>query len=349
MNTSFLSRRALLSVFACLALAGTIRADPLPRGEAKAAGFAPEKLERITGTIKEAVDKKQIAGGLALVARHGKVVHLSTVGMQDVEGKVPLTESTIFRIASMSKPITSVAVMILVDDGKLNVTDPLSKFVPEFKDMKVLVPAKDGKTFETVQGRPRNHHSRSAHALSGITYRLLNKPFCRQDVRGRGHLGRPVETPGTVGDNVKKLAKLPLACQPGAAWEYGLNTDVLGHVVEVVSGKSLEEFLRERIFQPLKMNDTCFVLPKEKHSRLCDALFGRARQDDRPRRRQADQRRTRLPSPATYPTQRRQQVLLRRRRPGLDRRRLLPLLPDDAQSRRAGRGPRAQGGDRRTG
>jgi CubicO group peptidase (beta-lactamase class C family) len=244
----------------------------LAHGEDKPAGFAKEKLERIPALLKEAVDKKQIAGGAALIAQKGNVVSLTTVGMQDVEGKVPLTEATIFRIASMSKPITSVAVMILADDGKLNVTDPLSTYVPEFKEMKVLVPAKDGKSYETVKAsREITIHDLLTHT-SGITYRLLNKPFVAKMYAEAGVSDGLVETPGTQGDNVRKLAKLPLVCQPGTAWEYGLNTDVLGHVVEVVSGKSLEEFCRERIFKPLKMNDTSFIVPKEKQTQL-SALY----------------------------------------------------------------------------
>ena len=181
---------------------------------------------------------------------------------------------------------------------------------------------------------------------SGISYRLMNKPFLGKMYADAGVVDGLSETPGTIGDNVKKLAKLPLACQPGAAWEYGLNTDVLGHVVEVVSGKSLEEFFRERIFKPLKMNDTYFVLPKEKHSRLC-ALYSVG--PDKPIARVGNEPVT-TGAAVFYghvPDARRQQVLLRRRGPGLDGRRLLPLLPDDAQSRRAGRRPRAQGRNRR--
>jgi len=267
MTMSIVSRRALLSGFACLVLATAARADPLPRGEAKTAGFAPDRLDRITAMVKEAVDKKQIAGGTALVARHGKVVYVSTVGLQDVEAKVPLTDSTIFRIASMSKPITSVAVMILEDDGKLSVKDPLSKYVPEFKDMKVLVPGKDDK-FETVPAeREITIHDLLTHT-SGITYGLMNKPFVSKMYAEAGVADGLGDPSGTIGENVKKLARMPLVCQPGSAWEYGLSTDVLGRVVEVASGKTLDEFLRERIFQPLKMTDTYFVLPKEKHSRL---------------------------------------------------------------------------------
>jgi CubicO group peptidase (beta-lactamase class C family) len=265
-------RHWLLACVSFLLLVQVSRADVLPRGDAKAAGFAPEKLEGIAAALKDAVDKKKIAGGSALIARRGKVAYFTTAGMQDIEANVSIAESTIYRIASMSKPITSVAVMILVEDGKLSVTDPLSKYVPEFKDMKVLVPAKDNKSYETVKAeREITIHDLLTHS-SGISYRLLDKPFISKIYADAGVVDGLSEAPGTVGDNVKKLAKLPLASQPGAAWEYGLNTDVLGHIIEVVSGKSVEDFFRERIFKPLKMDDTCFNLPKEKHSRLC-ALY----------------------------------------------------------------------------
>src|SRR5262245_32809318 len=256
-------QRALAAVVSCfLLLAGAAR------GQDKPASLSKEKLDGIERLLKKAVDDKRFAGGTALVAQRGKVVYRADVGTQDVEGKVAISEGTIFRIASMSKPITSVAVMILVDDGKLDVTDPLSKYVPEFKEMKVLVPGKDGKSHETVPAkREITIHDLLTHT-SGITYRLLNKPILSKLYADAGVTDGLSETTGTIGDNVKKLAKLPLACQPGSAWEYGLNTDVLGYVVEVVSGKTLAEFCRERIFEPLKMGDTWFVLPKEKWSRL---------------------------------------------------------------------------------
>jgi CubicO group peptidase (beta-lactamase class C family) len=199
-------------------------------------------------------------------------VHFSAAGMQDVEAKTPFSEKTIVRIASMSKPITSVAVMILVDEGKIDITDPLSKYVPEFKDMKVLVPDKDGKNYELVPAkREITIHDLLTHS-SGITYGLLNKPFVSQKYADAGVIDGLIETKETIGDNVKRLAKMPLVCQPGTAWEYGLSIDVLGYVVEVASRKTLDEFVHERIFKPLNMDDTYFVLPKEKRSRLA-ALY----------------------------------------------------------------------------
>ncbi len=146
-----LHHRLLAASLALVFLAAITRGDDLPRGDARAQGFSPVKLERIPVLLKEAVDRKQIAGCVALIARRGKVIHVSTAGFQDIENKTPTTEGTIFRIASMSKPITSVAVMQLVEDGKLKLTDTLSKDVPEFKEMKVAVPSQDGKSFESVK------------------------------------------------------------------------------------------------------------------------------------------------------------------------------------------------------
>src|SRR5262245_45774763 len=240
--------------------------------EARAAGFEPEKLQQLPTAIQEAVEQKKIAGGAVLLARHGRVVYQTAIGQQDVENKVPLNTSTIFRLASMSKPVTSVAAMQLVEDGKMSLTDPVSKFVPEFKEMRVLVPAQDGKTYEMVAAnRPITIRDLLTHT-SGITYRFFNKPFVGQMYADAGVCDGLTETTGTLGDNVRKIAKQPLVCQPGTAWEYGLNTDVLGYVIEVVSGQSLEQFCQQRLFAPLKMNDTTFAVPKQKRPRL-SALF----------------------------------------------------------------------------
>jgi CubicO group peptidase (beta-lactamase class C family) len=263
------SRRLFVAVLAVLALA---LLPPAQLAHGQDAGFSKEKLDAVAALLQKAVDDKKMAGGSALIGHRGKVVYRVNAGLADVEAKVLVADDTIFRIASMTKPITSVAIMILVDDGKLATTDPLSKFVPEFKDMKVLVPDKDGKSYTTVPAtREITVHDLLTHS-SGITYRLMNKPHLGKLYADAGISDGLAETPGTVGDTVRKLAKLPLTCQPGSAWEYGLNTDVLGHIVEVVSGKTLEEFFRERIFGPLKMDDTWFILPKEKRSRLA-ALY----------------------------------------------------------------------------
>src|SRR4029079_3507692 len=165
--------RLLSASLAVVFLAAITRGDELPRGDAKSQGFSPEQLERLPAILKEAIENKKIAGGVALVARRGKVIHVSLAGLQDIESKTPMADGTIFRLASMSKTITSVAVMQLIAARKLKLTDTLSKFVPEVKEMKVAVPSQDGKSFETVKAeREITIHDLLTHS-SGITYRIL--------------------------------------------------------------------------------------------------------------------------------------------------------------------------------
>jgi CubicO group peptidase (beta-lactamase class C family) len=243
----------------------------LPEGPADRPARAPEKFAGIEKLLKDAVDRKQVAGASALVSRSGKVVYRTTAGWQDIEAKKPLTDRTIFRIASMTKPITSAAVLMLVDDGKLRTSDPVSKYLPEFRNLRVLVVGKDGKATTQPARREITVHDLLTHT-SGISYTFANRPRLGELYVKAGVSDGISDTPGTIADNVKRLAKLPLAHQPGTAFEYGLNTDVLGRLVEVVSGKTLAEFFRERLFDPLKMNDTYFILPRGKRDRL-SALY----------------------------------------------------------------------------
>jgi CubicO group peptidase (beta-lactamase class C family) len=256
---------ALLTALAVPALAPAQEPAPvvgLPRGDARAAGFKTGGLDRVGEALEREVAAGHIAGGAALVARHGKVVYVATKGMRDAEAKAPMTADTVFRIASMTKPITSTAVMILVDDGKLAVDDPVSKYLPEFKNPKVLA---DDSTRPAA--REITVHDLLTHT-SGLTYRFFDKPVLGK-LYARAEVSDGLsETPGTIGDNVRRLAALPLLNDPGTAWEYGLSTDVLGRLVEVVSGWTLDQFFRERIFTPLKMNDTYFLLPQDKRPRL---------------------------------------------------------------------------------
>jgi CubicO group peptidase (beta-lactamase class C family) len=241
-------------------------ASALPRGDAKAAGFDTEKLLAIDGLIRRAVEQRQIAGGAALVARGGNIVHVATVGMQDAEAGAPISEGTIYRIASMTKPITSVAAMMLVDEGKLALDDPVSKFVPEFNQVRVVKDGKPESPAARITLRQLLTHT------SGITYGFWDRPIFGKLYRDAGVADGLMETPGTMADNARRLASVPLMFQPGTAWEYGLNTDLLGRVVEVASGQTLEKFFQARIFEPLGMRDTYFVLPAEKRARLA-ALY----------------------------------------------------------------------------
>ncbi len=243
-------------------------AGGLPRGDTRAEGFDPAKLDKIASMLNEAVSNRQIAGGAALLARHGKTVYLATAGQRDAEANLPITEDTIYRIASMTKPITSTAVMMLYDEGKLKLDDPLSKFIPEFKNATVFVP---GQPNPAPAQREITIHHVLTHT-SGITYKFFDRPGVGKLYAEAGVSDGLIETPGAMAENAKRIAKAPLLHQPGSSWEYGLNTDVLGRVVEVVSGQTLDEFFRERIFTPLKMDDTSFIVPPAKRNRL-SALY----------------------------------------------------------------------------
>jgi CubicO group peptidase (beta-lactamase class C family) len=247
----------------------------LPRGEAQAAGFSPEKLTAIDRLLQTAIDKKQIAGGAALVARNGKLVHLATIGKQDAEAGIPIGAGTIYRIASMTKPITSVAAMMLIEERKLGLNDPIAKYIPEFATVRVLKPDAQTNQLLADLSTPASTPPTIRHLLthtSGITYSFWDQPVLPKLYRDAGISDGLIETPGTMADNVRRLAGLPLKIEPGTAWEYGLNTDVLGRVIEVASGQPLDTFFQQRIFAPLKMRDTHFALPAEKKQRLA-ALY----------------------------------------------------------------------------
>jgi CubicO group peptidase (beta-lactamase class C family) len=222
-------------------------------------GMSSERLKRIHAAVEIAVKENKVPGAVTLVMRRGKTVHLDAVGMP---------ADTIFRIASMTKAVTSVAIMILNEDGKLLLNDPVSKFIPEFKGSQVAVPGEDKKSFTLVPARSEITIRHLLTHTSGLTYRFISaEPWARLYVEA-GVIDGLQESAGTSLDNVRKIAKLPLMHHPGERYSYSLSTDVLGSVVEVVSGMSLEEFFRRRIFAPLKMNDTSFSLPSEKKSRL---------------------------------------------------------------------------------
>jgi CubicO group peptidase (beta-lactamase class C family) len=238
---------------------------------------APEKvglsvagLKRIDMLLRSAVEQKHLAGGVALVARHGKIGYLDAVGMSDVEAGRAMAADTLFRIASMTKPVTSVAVMMLVDEGKIKLTDPVSKYIPEFKNPQVLVA--DGNRYHTRPAKLEPTIRDLLNHTSGLTYGFFDREFLGDLYRKAGVSDGIVQTQGTLADNIRKLARLPLMFDPGSAWEYGLSTEVLGRVVEVASDKSLDEFFRERIFRPLGMHDTYFFLPDAKRPRLA-ALY----------------------------------------------------------------------------
>jgi CubicO group peptidase (beta-lactamase class C family) len=236
-------------------------------------GLASARLDRIAGAIQKSVDDKRLAGGVALVARHGKVVYLKAVGMADREAERPMRPDTIFRICSMTKPLTSVAVMMLYEEGKFLLNQPVADFLPEFKNMKVLDPPwpqdKTSPPGALVDAkRPITIRHLLTHT-SGLTYHWNPRLGKAYNDAGIGAGIRQQE--GTIADMVKKLAAQPLLFQPGEAWEYSLADDVLGRLVEVASGMPFDQFLQERIFKPLGMKDTQFYLSEDKVARLAKA------------------------------------------------------------------------------
>ncbi|MFO0814716.1 MAG: serine hydrolase domain-containing protein [Gemmatales bacterium] len=264
---TFIPTRWLLAM--CLpALLTTITyAQSLDKAVPQDAGLSASALEKIDALLDQAVERKEIPGAVVLIARDGKLGYLRARGFQDVEAGKAITNDTLFRIASMTKPITSVAVMILVDDGKLKVTDPLSTYLPEFKNQKVLVQGTGAESKLVAANRDITVHDLLTHT-SGLTYRFMaQKPFV--ELYSKADICDGLIRPSfTMAENMRHLAALPLLHQPGSAYQYGLSTDVLGRLVEVVSGQDLETFMRKRIFEPLGMNDTFFDVPTDKASRL---------------------------------------------------------------------------------
>jgi CubicO group peptidase (beta-lactamase class C family) len=238
----------------------------LPRATPEAVGMSAGRLARIRPVIEQYVKDGRIAGALTLVMRNGKVAHLEAVGNQS-DGK-PMREDAIFRIASMTKAITSVAAMMLHEEGRLPLGDPLSKYVPEFKGAQVAIPGEDRKSFTLVPAKSEITIRHLLTHTSGITYRFIGLEPWAKLYKEAGISDGLNQTEGTLADGIRKLAKLPLMHHPGERFSYSLSTDVLGYVVEVVSGMTLDEFFRKRIFEPLKMRDSHFFLPPEKLPRL---------------------------------------------------------------------------------
>jgi CubicO group peptidase (beta-lactamase class C family) len=253
-----------------LCLATSVLAQGLPIVKPEEVGLSSERLGRIAAVMQKALDENEIAGAVTLIARKGKVAHLGTFGLMDIEAKKPMHKDTIFRIASMTKPITSVAVMMLYEEGHFLLNDPVSKYIPEFKNPQVLVlPSSEDTTSAPYTTVPAKREITIRDLLthtSGLTYpwnKHLGKLYKEAEITG-GLL----QDDSTIGEKMKKLASLPLLHHPGEAVTYGFSTDVLGYLVEVVSGMPLDEFFRTRIFEPLKMKDAHFFLPKEKVRRL---------------------------------------------------------------------------------
>lgn len=228
-----------------------------------------DRLDRIDTLLNESISKEWIRGAVAYISRDGKIAYYRAFGMDDMEKQKPLKKDAIFRIASQTKAITSVAVMILFEEGRLLLDDPVSMYIPEFAHPVVLDKFNEKDTTWTTV--PSNREITIRDLLthtSGIDYADIGSHAMTAIYQKAGIPAGFVREPYILGDKIKQLARLPLVHQPGERFTYGLNTDVLGYLVEVVSGKSLDLFMKERIFDPLGMKDTYFYVPDEKHDRL---------------------------------------------------------------------------------
>ncbi|MHB1558662.1 MAG: serine hydrolase domain-containing protein [Isosphaeraceae bacterium] len=257
-------------------------AGDLPGARPDQVGLNEAKLKEAGALFRRAVEQKEIAGAVLLVTRHGKVAYLEAIGKQDAEAGIAMSPATIFRIASMTKPITSTAAMILAEEGRLDLSDPISKYLPEFCFMKVAVPRErkagagppgsSGEEYDLIEAyRPITVRDLLMHT-SGLCYRFTNRPILGRMYAEASLCDGLTPSDITLAENVRRLAGLPLLHQPGTAWEYGLNTDVLGRLVEVVSGRPLDQFCAESILRPLRMDDTFFLLPEDRRDRLA-ALY----------------------------------------------------------------------------
>jgi CubicO group peptidase (beta-lactamase class C family) len=266
-----LSRRRFFFFSLIVLCAIAALAQELPKiSRPEEAGFSSERIARITQYFQAEVDNGSLPGAVVIVARSGKIVYRQAIGYQDREKKMPMKVDAMFRIFSMSKPVTSVAVMMLAEEGKIDVMAPAAQYLPELKDAKVGVEKTDpagGKpylAFEPVQ-RPIIVQDLLRHT-SGFVY----GPFGNSLVHQEYNKANLFDKGQTLAEFVTKISKLPLAHQPGRVWEYGMSTDVLGRIVEVVSGMPFDRFLDERIFKPLKMTDTAFYLSPSQIARMAE-------------------------------------------------------------------------------
>jgi CubicO group peptidase (beta-lactamase class C family) len=240
-------------------------AEDLPRVSPEAAGISSTKLRGMKPVVQAMLDKKETAGVVIAVVRNGKVADLEPFGLMDIEAAKPMQTDAIFRIYSMSKPITSVAVMMLCEEGRFQLDEPVSKYLPELKGLRVQ--AEKGN--ETTEAKREITIRDLLRHTSGFTYGFFGDSPVDKLYRDN----KVLDPNDSLADLVTKLGKLPLAYQPGTHFNYSVSTDVLGRLVEVVSGKSLDQFFQERIFGPLDMKDTGFFVPDEKLPRFT-ACYG---------------------------------------------------------------------------
>ena len=238
----------------------------VPAGVPGDVGLSAKRLERIGEMIQRAIDAEQISGAVTVVARRGRVAHFEARGLMDIEANAPMRKDSIFPIASMTKPVTGVAILMLLEEGKVRLSDPVSRFIPEFRDTKVAMPRTDaaggeGGVYTVPADREVTVHDLITHTSGLGSFGAASEATARI---------APRDLTGTVADWAAALGAAPLDFQPGTRWAYsGLaGIDTLGRIVEVASGLTFDEFLRRRVFEPLGMRDTAFNVPEDKKPRV---------------------------------------------------------------------------------
>jgi len=271
----FAHRCGVAAAVALLIVAGAVARSSFGNTElpvAASSSFSPEKLARVGDYIRNEIATSKIPGAIMLIQQHGQPVYFENFGVRDVATQLPMTADTIFRLYSMSKPITSVAAMMLVEDGKLSLNDPVSKYIPAFADAKVGVEQRgqDGKTALVREplDRPITIEDLLRHT-SGLTYGFYGDSAVRNLYASSDLFKGDFDN----AEFAERLARLPLAEQPGTCWDYGHSTDVLGRVIEVVSGQPLFQFEKQRLLDPLGMTDTAFyVADAAKRPRIAEPM-----------------------------------------------------------------------------
>ena len=267
-----IGKRGLMALVVAVLAAPVFAQEPRPVSVPEELGFASDRLERITKTFQGYVDAGALPGAVVLIARNDKVAYFKAFGYRDREHKVAMTTDSIFRLASMTKPIVSAAAMILVEEGKLDLSAPVSQYLPEFKDLQVRTEHKDPATgtVEAVlepQIRPMTVQDLMRHT-AGLVYA---PPIGAGPVPEMYKAAVVSDRNSTLAEMVTKMSRLPLAHQPGEVWEYSMAVDVLGRVVEVVSGMELDRFVAERVTKPLGMTSTGFYIPESERGRVAQA------------------------------------------------------------------------------
>jgi CubicO group peptidase (beta-lactamase class C family) len=263
----------LVTLLALMTFATGVWAQGLPTAKPETVGLSSERLERVSRVLRGEIEAGKFPGAVALVARRGQVVYFESLGVLDPASGAPMGKDAIFRLYSMTKPFASVAAMMLMEDGKLILGDPVAKFLPQLAKREVSVSQLDpvtGKVVYTVVPADRDVTVQDLlRHTSGLVYGGFTPNARIKELYEKAGVDWANVTPE---EQVERLGKVPLAHQPGTTWEYSLSTDVLGRVVEKVSGTTLSRFLDERLFGPLKMSDTSFVVPSAKLGRLAQPL-----------------------------------------------------------------------------